>query len=223
LLAEGLPTESYLDTGNRNIFENSAVPVALHPTFEDVDEQTRRHLGSCLPFAVDEVRVGPVWKKIAGRATELGHTPLTAGATTTDPDMVLLIGNRQVQPMSRDGNRYVFIVPLNASGMARLVSRQMVPADRQPWVDDRRRLDVMVRQFVLRTDSDERTIPVDHPLLDDGWWQVEGSDQSPGRWTNGSAVLPPLPGRSILTVELASFAPSYPLETADKPRQLTAA
>jgi hypothetical protein len=31
LFAEGLPTESYLDTGNRGIFENGGEPVVLHP------------------------------------------------------------------------------------------------------------------------------------------------------------------------------------------------
>ena len=33
LLAEGLPCESYLDTGNRGAFENGAGPTMLHPDF----------------------------------------------------------------------------------------------------------------------------------------------------------------------------------------------
>jgi hypothetical protein len=33
ILAEGLPTESYLDTGNRHMFENQPLPIALHPNF----------------------------------------------------------------------------------------------------------------------------------------------------------------------------------------------
>ncbi len=33
LLAEGLPTESYLDTNNRANFANGGGPVALHPEF----------------------------------------------------------------------------------------------------------------------------------------------------------------------------------------------
>ncbi|HEY0418278.1 MAG TPA: Hint domain-containing protein, partial [Acetobacteraceae bacterium] len=33
LLAEGLPTESYLDTGNRSSFANGGEPVELHPDF----------------------------------------------------------------------------------------------------------------------------------------------------------------------------------------------
>ncbi len=33
LLAEGLPVESYLDTGDRAMFENGGAPLRLHPEF----------------------------------------------------------------------------------------------------------------------------------------------------------------------------------------------
>ena len=33
LLAEGLPTESYLDSGDRGNFANGGRPLALHPDF----------------------------------------------------------------------------------------------------------------------------------------------------------------------------------------------
>jgi hypothetical protein len=33
LLAEGLPVESYLETGNRGAFETSNMPIVLHPDF----------------------------------------------------------------------------------------------------------------------------------------------------------------------------------------------
>jgi len=33
LLAEGLPAETYLDTGDRSIFENGGGPIALYPDF----------------------------------------------------------------------------------------------------------------------------------------------------------------------------------------------
>ena len=37
LLAEGLPAESYLDTGNRGFFANSGAPLVLHPDLTDED------------------------------------------------------------------------------------------------------------------------------------------------------------------------------------------
>jgi hypothetical protein len=222
LLAEGLPAESYIDTGNRNLFENSAGPVALHPAFQDIDAPTRRTLGCCLPFAVDEARVRPVWGRLAARAIKLGYTPPPPPAMTDDPELILLIGNRRLRPIIEEGDHYTFVVPPSAIGRARLISRHMVPAYQRPWADDRRRLGVMVRQITLQNGDDERTIPVDHPLLTDGWWAMEGDAEPAGRWTTGNAVLPPLAGRSIVTVELACRA-SYALDGAADGRQVTAA
>ena len=36
VLAEGLPAESYLDTGNRGVFENADEPLVLHPDLTGV-------------------------------------------------------------------------------------------------------------------------------------------------------------------------------------------
>jgi hypothetical protein len=40
LLAEGLPVESYLDTGGRFNFENGGGPIALHPDFSMCRQDT---------------------------------------------------------------------------------------------------------------------------------------------------------------------------------------
>jgi hypothetical protein len=52
VLAEGLPAETYLETGGRSAFENGGGAVQLHPD-----------------FASDEARVGMVWR-------DLGYAPL---------------------------------------------------------------------------------------------------------------------------------------------------
>ena len=72
LLAEGLPAESYLDTGNRGVFENADAPLVLHPDLSDGNDQRRRELFSCAPFAADAERVEPVWRRLAVRASRLG-------------------------------------------------------------------------------------------------------------------------------------------------------
>ena len=36
---------------------------------------------------------------------------------------------------------------------------------------------------------DADTIPVDHPALGSGWWDVECGPQFMGRWTDGDAVV----------------------------------
>ena len=210
LLAEGLPAESYLDTGNRGMFENHDGAIEMRPDFADVEASQRRALGCCRPFVVDGDRVKTAWERLARRAESLGHWSQDATGTTDEPDLVLLAGGRRLRPVCADGDRYVFVLPA-VVGDVRLVSRSMVPSDARPWLDDRRRLGVMIRQMVVRTADDQRTIPVDHPRLSDGWWDVEAANGSIGRWTNGDAAVGPLPGRAMLTVELAGRLPSYPL------------
>jgi Hint domain len=48
LLADGLPVESYLDTGNRRNFANSGGPVMLHPDFSSHHWEA----GGCAPLVV---------------------------------------------------------------------------------------------------------------------------------------------------------------------------
>ncbi len=56
LLAEGLPAESYLDTGNSGFFANSGVPLVLHPDLTDeIEYPTRDRVIFVLPRGVDEV------------------------------------------------------------------------------------------------------------------------------------------------------------------------
>jgi hypothetical protein len=214
LLAEGLAAESYLDTGNRRMFENGDGPVELRPDFADMNEVERRVLGCCLPFATDEARVRPAWASLATRALALGYTAPDASATTDDPALVLMIDGRRTKPVSMADDRYVFVLPAGAQSL-RLVSRSMVPADDKPWLDDRRRLGVQVRQMTLRRGNDVQTIAMDHPLLDQGWWAVERRQGTMGRWTMGDAAIGPFPGGlATLTVELAARAPAYPIEDA---------
>ena len=48
LLAEGLPVESYLDTGDRSSFQNGGAVVAMHPTFNAIS----RDAGGCAPVVI---------------------------------------------------------------------------------------------------------------------------------------------------------------------------
>ena len=52
LLAEGLPAESYLDTGNSGFFANSGAPLVLHPDLTDETDYPTREAGSCAPVRV---------------------------------------------------------------------------------------------------------------------------------------------------------------------------
>jgi Hint domain len=203
LLAEGLPAESYLDTGNRGFFANSGASMMLHPDLTDVSDYPTREAASCAPFVWDEARVRPVWQRLADGAAAIGR-PVPRRVTTTDADLQLLVDRRPVKPVFSDSNRVIFLLPRSV-GEVRLVSLAQSPTEARPWLEDRRRLGVRVQRIVLRGGDGLLEIPVDHPDLTCGWWAVERDGRIMSRWTNGEAVLslPPMRGTVMLEIHLA--------------------
>ena len=202
LLAEGLPAESYLNTGNHGFFTNSGEPLVLHPDLTDKSGYPTREAGSCAPFVSDEASVPPVWQRLAERAAALGQ-PAPRFDTTTDPDLHVVAKGRILRPLYGENGLYVFPLPKGTTE-ARLVSRAGSPTDVRPWLEDRRCLGVYVERIVLRDASNLQEVPVDHPGLSQGWWAVEKNGMALRRWTNGDAVLP-LPafsGPGMLEVRL---------------------
>jgi autotransporter passenger strand-loop-strand repeat protein len=205
LLAEGLPAESYLDTGNRAMFENGGEPLRLHPDFAAA--QWQRETYSCAPFVAAPGLVEPVWRMLAERADGLGWTLPASLATLDDPDLHLLAGTRRIDPLSVTGGRYVFAIPSGEAPL-RLMSRAARPGDVTPWIDEPRVLGVLVRRLIVRRGQDTRSVAMDGPVPGRGWWETEWHGEMPCRWTSGEAILPSS-GASVLEVELAATA-RYP-------------
>ena len=202
LLAEGLPVESYLDTGNRAFFANAGLPLVLHPAFLVNAGQEVWDRRACAPLAIDGATVAPVSHRLAERARALGYAP-PVHETTDDPALRLYVDGRVLQPVTNDRRRYLFVLPAGASDV-RLRSRGTVPSELVPHLDDWRRLGVAVRRIELRAGGDVMEIPVDHLRLTGGWHEVETDGATTWRWTNGDAVLPlPAAGRpAVLEVEV---------------------
>jgi choice-of-anchor A domain-containing protein len=188
LLAEGLAVESYLDTGNRGIFVNSDEPTVLHPDMTDEAGYPTRKNASCAPFVFDDAGVRPVWDRLAERAAELGQ-PVPAVETVTDPGVRVVAGGRTIRPIRGAGDGFRFILPKGATEV-RLLSNATLPTVVTPWQEDRRRLGLYVERIVLHSGVHVSEIPVDHPSLTQGWWDVEGAGRTLRRWTDGEAVLP---------------------------------
>lgn len=200
LLAEDLPAESYLDTGNRAFFSNAGLALVLHPEFHVNAGLACWETNACAPLALSQAAVQPIWDDLADRAVGLGFTP-PAIATTDDPDLHVIAAGRCFRPIAAQDGRYVFVLPAGVLGV-RLASRATAPADLTPWIDDRRRLGVAVSRIVLRTGSDFNEMPVDHPALGRGWHAVETHGRSMWRWTDGAAALPIGSGDSAITLEV---------------------
>ena len=188
LLAEGLPAESYLDTGNHGFFANADAPLVLHPDLTDETDYPTREAGSCAPFVWDEASVRSAWQRLAERAAALGQ-PAPTPETTADPALRIVAKGRTVRPLYGENGLYIFALP-KAATEVRLVSRAGAPTDTRPWLEDRRHLGVYVERILLRDASEMREVPLDHPGLSQGWWAVERDGKELRRWTGGDAVLP---------------------------------
>ncbi|HET8995946.1 MAG TPA: Hint domain-containing protein, partial [Acetobacteraceae bacterium] len=213
LLAENLPVESYLDTGNRALFANAGLALVLHPEFQVNTGLKHWAEHACAPLTVAPDAVEPVWRRLATRARALGCSPPNR-ATTEDPLLRVQVQGRTLRSLACRNGRAVFALPPGTQAV-RLTSRSTVPSHTQPWVDDWRRLGVAVRRLELRCGGDRMPIALDGPGLAAGWHAVERDDASMWRWTNGDAVVDLLDcsGPMLLEVDVA-ITLRYPVADA---------
>ena len=194
LLAEGLPAESFLDTGVRACFENAGAFITLHPDFTPLTLDD-----FCLPLVQEGVIVDAVRSRLLARAAALGWS------FTAEDDLHVLADGVVVRP-ERDGATARFAIPATARAV-RLVSRSFVPERIDVTTRDGRRLGVPLRGLsATGPDGVVRSLTLDHPLLSKGYSFVQEQDGESWRWTNGDALVPAalwagLTGEVVLTVE----------------------
>ena len=187
LSAEGLPCESFLDTGNKGDFDNGGSVMRMHPEFALRVWQAK----ACAPLALGGAELEAARSYLLDQAATLGHI------RTRDPDLRLVAAGRVLRPEIR-GRRLHYQVPAAACGVW-LVSRSAVPAEVQDDSTDCRRLGVAVSRVVYGGE----VIPLTDPRLGSGWHDVEyAGDDVAWRWTDGDAGLA-LPGGYVLDIEIA--------------------
>lgn len=208
ILAEGLTVETYLDTGNRNMFDNAGMALLLHPQFELNSAMKCWDDDAFAPLLIDGAVVEPIWRRLKERAAQLGWSSDT-GATTDDARVRLSAKGRELRPISVKDGRYMFVLPRDCSEVV-LVSRTTCPAMERPWVEDQRQLGVAIHKIVLHGDQDVVALSADDPSISRGWWPVEYDDGSCWRWTDGAGVIPlPFPTR-VVEIGIAGTA-RYPV------------
>ncbi|MGH7153020.1 MAG: Hint domain-containing protein, partial [Acetobacteraceae bacterium] len=221
LLAEGLPAESYLDTENRAFFANADGPTILHPNLDPDPGLAAWQDRLCAPLRLRSVEVDLIWHRLASRGERLGYVA-PAVATTTDPDLRLLVGERLLWPMAQDHNRCIFVAPSGSSDV-RILSRSVVPVELSHHADDWRRLGVAVKKIVLRRGNEQIDIPPDHPTLAQGWHLAEADEATAWRWTTGDGLLPLPPAwrAGALTIEVyLGHGIAYPIDDQALVRQV---
>ncbi len=178
LLAEGLPCESFLDTGNRAAFANGGPATHLHPDFALRVWQA----DACAKLVREGGRLAATRRRLLRHAQRLGH------ALTPDPGLVVAAAGRAV-PLQHDNGRYQYHVP-SGTRTVRLLSRVWTPAHTRPDETDTRALGVAIGRLWL----DGRQVGLDSPGLSTGWHAPEPE----WRWTTGDAALELSGARSVM-------------------------
>jgi hypothetical protein len=185
LLAEGLPCESYLDTGNRGAFANGgdaadgegAAPTMLHPDFALKVWETK----ACAELVLDGPKLAAAKSVVLARAEALGHR------LTSDPGLAVVVHGHALRP-TIIGKTWCISLPPTARGV-QLVSRTWVPAHTRAAEDDTRSLGVAIANVRL----DGSVLPLDDPRFVSGWHAVEPAAGEAAaaewRWTDGDAWL----------------------------------
>jgi hypothetical protein len=174
IVAEGAPTESYVECDNRMMFGNAAEYAGLYP------EDDRPSFAYCAPR--------PKWgsdELVAIRAALLARAEARGYGLREDPDVHLLVDGEILRPQHVVGWSYRFAVPAGA-GTVRVASRSAVPAEVSARSRDRRRLGIAVRNLVLSAPDIAITVSHHHAALSEGFWKAEAAH----RWTDGCARLP---------------------------------
>jgi len=198
VLSEGLGSESYLDTVNREDFVRPRREA--HQTAAEAEEAARQVWAErgWLRLVTEGAALRTVRTKLAARAAALGP------AATDDPGLVLLAGGKEHRG-SFDGEAWHFALDREHDD-ARLASTAFVPGvvapnATGPGAADRRVLGVPVTRLM----ADGRMVRLHDPFLAQGWHRPEHDL----RWTAGEATLPRLQHLSVVLAPIGRTA-SHP-------------
>ncbi len=184
LLADGLPVESFLDTGNRNMFEDQQT-IVLHPTFMGIASEN-----FCAPLVLEGARLDAVRARLMARAETLGFVARDA------VELMARVDGKAIWPVA-NGDSLSFVLPADAASVE-LLSATCVPALVQPESTDARRLGVAIAALTLVSGEDRIAIDLANERHQ-GFHDVEPDGH---RWTSGAAriVLPDYQGPAVLEV-----------------------
>lgn len=183
IIADGMLTESYLDTGNRRAFTQNGNVFQFGGTKKSWETD------AAAPLTVFRDIVESLYRRIEARAVSQ-NISLQSKKTrlTEDSDLHLVTDTGlSIQPLRKADGNVMFMIPGNVQNV-RIVSNASRPCDAiGPFVDDRRLLGVLIGKITLFDSGKSRalTAHLETEVLS-GWSTKE---LMPLRWTDGNAVL----------------------------------
>ncbi|CAI3951730.1 Hint domain-containing protein [Commensalibacter papalotli (ex Botero et al. 2024)] len=187
--ANGVLTESYLDTGNQTQFsQHGDCAILIRPK---KPKTWGKDAGA--PLMVDRSYVEPLYHTLLQRAIKMGLPMMQdKNQLTHDPDFHLITQDGlTIEPISHFQGRYIFPLPDENIKSVYLVSRTSRLNDIDgPFEDNRHELGISVGsiQIVSAAYNIQVINMTNHLTQDDlpGWHTLE---QQPCRWTKGKALL----------------------------------
>jgi serralysin len=195
VLAEGLPAETYLDTGNRLGLRNGTLPVSARPVFSMQE--------ACAPLLQEGTQVVAVKQRLAERA----------GAADAPPILTLSVaaGGRTLPPRILAPGLWRYRVPPGARSLD-LHSPAWIPAACIAASLDRRALGVRLFEVMI----DRSHLALESRGLS-GFHPVEATSEGACRWTTGAGRISLPAGARAITlrvgdgaVALAAIRPLFP-------------
>ncbi|MCP1237749.1 tail fiber protein [Gluconobacter kondonii] len=220
IMADGMLTESYLDTGNRRAFSQKGNVVSISGS---------RNLtwdNAAVPLGVSREFVEPLSRLIETRAISAGIAQKDAAPELTeDADLHLVTDTGMSIRSAREYNgRVIFMIPTGVQSV-RIASHASRPNDViGPFVDDRRYFGVAAGEITMFEAGKNHTITAH--LTDtelSGWNTLEWEDT---RWTSGNGLLP-LGKRhpnsvALLTIQIKKTGPYLLIDSIAKKDALRA-
>ncbi len=220
IMADGMLTESYLDTGNRRAFSQKGNVVSISSSRNLTWDDAAAPLGVSREFAE------ALFRQTETRAIAAGITQKDAAPELTEEANLHLITDTgvSIRPAREHNGRIIFMIPTGVQSI-RIASNASRPSDVVgPFVDDRRYFGVAVGDITLFEGNRSRTITshlTDREL--DGWNTLEWEDC---RWTSGNGLLP-LGERhpnsvALIAIQIRKTGPYLATDTVQKKAALQA-
>jgi len=198
VLAEGAPSESYLDTGNRTAFENGGAYLEAYPDFKP-----KHWRETCVPLVLEGDELVRARAQVFERAKALGY------AITHETDLHVLADGKRIDPVKLGDGRWAFWIPA-MRGSIELCSRSFIAVGVDPSSCDERGLGVCVGRLQINGDE----VPLEeNERFAQGWHALEAfPDGHRQRWTLGRAALPA--GARVVIIDIAG--PSFCWEQPER-------